>query len=61
MGGCDNPRMGKDILDLCQWLENMDEYPLKSAMSCVAKMADLQEGGGGRVGKPRTRDGLVPP
>jgi hypothetical protein len=51
MGGCDNPRMGKDILDLCQWLENIDEYPLKSAMSCVAKMADLQAGGGGREGR----------
>jgi hypothetical protein len=62
MGGCDNPRMGKDILDLCNWLENMDDYPLKSAMSCVAKMADIQAGGGGgRVGKPRTHDSLVPP
>jgi hypothetical protein len=50
MGGCDNPRMGKDILDLCHWLEDMVDYPLKTAMACVAKMADLQEGGGGREG-----------
>jgi hypothetical protein len=62
MGGCDNPRMGKDILDLCHWLENMDEYPLKTAMSCVAKTADLQEGGGGgRVGGSRTHNCLFPP
>jgi hypothetical protein len=38
--------MGKDILDLCRWLEDMDGYPLKTATACVAKMADIQEGGG---------------
>ncbi len=46
MGGCDNPRMGKDILDLCCWLENMVDYPLKSAMGFLSKTVDLQEGGG---------------
>jgi hypothetical protein len=48
MGGCDNPRMGKDILDLCCWLENMVDYPLKSAMGFLSKTVDIQEGGGGR-------------
>jgi hypothetical protein len=47
MGGCDNPRMGKDISDLCGWLENMDEYPLKSAMGFVSKMVDISGGWGG--------------
>jgi hypothetical protein len=46
MGGCDNPRMGKDILDLCCWLENMADYPLRSAMGFLAKTVDIQEGGG---------------
>jgi hypothetical protein len=46
MGGCDNPRMGKDILDLCCWLEHMTDYPLKSAMGFLSKTVDLQEGGG---------------
>jgi hypothetical protein len=49
MGGCDNPCMGKDISDLCGWLVNMDEYPLKSAMSFVSKMVDINEGGGGQI------------
>ncbi len=48
MGGCDNPRMGKDILDLCYWLENMADYPLKSAMGFLSKTVDLLVGGGGR-------------
>jgi hypothetical protein len=47
MGGCDNPRMGKDILDLCNWLENMDDYPLKSAMGLLSKTGDIVGGGGG--------------
>jgi hypothetical protein len=61
MGGCDNPRMGKDILDLCCWLENMADYPLRSAMGFLAKTVDIQEGGGG--GGLRcfpTLDGFLP-
>jgi hypothetical protein len=46
MGGCDNPRMGKDILDLCNWLENMADYPLKSAMGLLSKTVDIVGGGG---------------
>jgi hypothetical protein len=48
MGGCDNPRMGKDILDLCNWLENMADYPLKSTMGLLSKTVDILGEGGGR-------------
>jgi hypothetical protein len=47
MGGCDNPRMAKDISDLCGWLENMDEYPLKSAMNFLSKMVNITVSEGG--------------